>query len=190
MSKHSKPMNKLTIKELAPYLPYGLKVQHTSFYEFGENIVALDILESLCTDCATFEMSKHYYLTDIEDNECEIKPILRPLSDLTKEIEHNGEKFVPILVLASFLGLKNLGRYDTDGVIEYGYEQKFHDDSQRYVVDYFKDGQLGIWYDTKDGLPIDTYSSLSVINKLLEWHFDIFGLIDKALAIDINTIKK
>ena len=26
---------------------------------------------------------------------CEIMPILRPLSDLTKEIEHNGEKFVP-----------------------------------------------------------------------------------------------
>lgn len=26
-------------------------------------------------------------------------PILRPLSDLTKEIEHNGEKFVPIDLL-------------------------------------------------------------------------------------------
>jgi hypothetical protein len=25
-----------------------------------------------------------------------IKPILRPLSDLTKEIEVNGEKFIPI----------------------------------------------------------------------------------------------
>ena len=24
--------------------------------------------------------------------------------------------------------------------------------------------------------------------KLLEWHFDIFGLIEKGLAIDINTL--
>lgn len=24
--------------------------------------------------------------------------------------------------------------------------------------------------------------------KLLEWHFDVFGLIEKGLAIDINTI--
>ena len=25
--------------------------------------------------------------------------------------------------------------------------------------------------------------------KLLEWHFDVFGLIDAGLAIDINTLK-
>ena len=31
---------------------------------------------------------------DCEINDC--MPILRPLSDLTKEIEHGGEKFVPI----------------------------------------------------------------------------------------------
>ena len=28
------------------------------------------------------------------------------------------------------------------------------------------------------------------ILQLLEWHFDIFGLIPKGLAIDINTLKK
>lgn len=27
-----------------------------------------------------------------------------------------------------------------------------------------------------------------VIQKLLEWHFDVFGLIEKGLAIDINTL--
>jgi len=26
-------------------------------------------------------------------------------------------------------------------------------------------------------------------NKLLEWHFDVHGLIEKGLAIDINTLK-
>lgn len=28
-----------------------------------------------------------------------------------------------------------------------------------------------------------------VISKLIEWHFDVFGLIEKGLAVDINTIK-
>ena len=36
-----------------------------------------------------------YYFEDIEDNECDIKPILFPLSSLTKEITVNGETFVP-----------------------------------------------------------------------------------------------
>jgi hypothetical protein len=27
-----------------------------------------------------------------------------------------------------------------------------------------------------------------IMQKLLEWHFDIFGLIKEGLAIDINTI--
>jgi hypothetical protein len=88
-------MKQLTIKELSAYLPYGLKVQHTTFLESGKNRVVVDTLESLCEDCATFKSSMDYYLIDPEDNECEIKPILRPLSDLTKEIEHNGERFVP-----------------------------------------------------------------------------------------------
>lgn len=29
-----------------------------------------------------------------------------------------------------------------------------------------------------------------IIEKLLSWHFDIFGLIDKGLAVDINKLEK
>ena len=28
-----------------------------------------------------------------------------------------------------------------------------------------------------------------IYQKLCEWHFDIFGLIDAGLAVDINTVK-
>ena len=28
----------------------------------------------------------------------------------------------------------------------------------------------------------------AIVSKLLEWHFDIDGLIEKGLAIDINTL--
>lgn len=33
------------------------------------------------------------------------------------------------------------------------------------------------------------YLEYFIVQKLLEWHFDIFGLIDAGLAVDINTIK-
>jgi len=32
------------------------------------------------------------------------------------------------------------------------------------------------------------YAPFSFIQKLLEWHFDIFGLIDAKLAVDINCL--
>ena len=33
------------------------------------------------------------------------------------------------------------------------------------------------------------YTSYEVLERLLCWHFDLFGLIEKGLAVDINTIK-
>ena len=35
---------------------------------------------------------------------------------------------------------------------------------------------------------INNRLSYSVVQKLLEWHFDIFGLIHAGLAIDINSL--
>lgn len=66
---------KLTIEHLAPYLPYELKILNG----WGD-----------------IKTLKYTHLDD-EGNGFigHVKPILRPLSDLTKEIEHNGEKFTP-----------------------------------------------------------------------------------------------
>lgn len=66
----------LTIKELAAYLPYGLKIING----WGD-------IKNL-----------NYTHLDDENNGIilQIKPILYPLDFLTKEITHNGEVFVPI----------------------------------------------------------------------------------------------
>jgi len=45
-------------------------------------------------DIATFSDCMDYYFG--QDNDVEIKPILRPLSDLTKEINHDKQVFRPI----------------------------------------------------------------------------------------------
>jgi len=129
---------KLELKHLAGYLPYGLKClaqgECEKFFDMQgiTDFTDVDLHETGRT------VSEQY---DIED----VFPILRPLSDLTKEIEVNGEKFVP-----STLGL---------------------------------------------GLPLDDLTSEEIlklkyttVNKLLSWHFDIYGLIENGLAIDIKTL--
>jgi hypothetical protein len=148
---------KLEIKHLAPYLPYFLKVQHTTFIEFGKTAERVDYLDCLSSECATFDSYMDYYF-DVDDNECEIKPILRPLSDLTKEIEHNGEKFVPI-----------------EWFEEKYYTLDLHKQCLRLLEE---DG--GNWINQSDYM---------LVQHLIEWHFDIFGLIENNLATDINTIR-
>jgi hypothetical protein len=124
---------KLEIKHLAPYLPYSLKGN----YEVSEVVPS-----------AKYELrNKELRNDNIDFFLSYAKPILRPISDLTKEIEVNGEKFVPI-----------------DWI------------KKNYIRETM-------------GLNIATWSYRTV-EKLAEWHFDIFGLIENGLAVDINTLKK
>jgi hypothetical protein len=127
---------KLEIKHLAPYLPYELK------YKFNNTIYYYQ-------HCSTREF-------DYENS----KPILRPLSDLTNEIEVNGEKFVPI---------NNIHLADEEGYFGCG----SLDDIQQLII----------------SQPIKKIP-YCFVEKLLEWHFDVFGLIENNLAIDINTLKQ
>lgn len=127
---------KLELKHLAGYLPYGLKI---------ETPYGIEILEALGEDWIFTEEKKAYNFT--------AKPILRPLSDLTKEIEINGEKFVP-------------------------YDKLNYKPTIKHVSDYP--------FNCFDLQFIAHYS----FQLLIEWHFDVFGLIEKDLAININTLKK
>jgi hypothetical protein len=119
----------LELKHLAPYLPYRLKGN----YEVSEVVPS-----------AKFELrNKELRNDNIDFFLSYAKPILRPLSDLTKEIEVNEKKFIPIEEL-----------------------------------------DMDIPF-TSDLLFLVTYGD---VQKLLEWHFDVFELIQKGLAVDINTI--
>ena len=39
-----------------------------------------------------------------------------------------------------------------------------------------------------ESVPLEV--AMKVMDKMLEWHFDVFNLIDKGLAIDINTLEQ
>ncbi len=129
-------MKKLELKHLSPYLPYEL--YGVIFYtetDFEKTKLCINDGLNNEADIASWILGTY-----------QVKPILRPLSDLTKEIEVNGEKFVP------YKKIKEIYPFDT----------------------FSSSSNPAQW-------------SLRVVEKLLEWHFDVFGLIDD-LAIDINTL--
>jgi len=132
---------KLELKHLAPYLPYGLKTD--------KGILSGIELSNNESDIYWIDNDKgigHHY--DYAD----FKPILRPLSDLTKEIEHNNSVLDLILYLCN----------------TYDYR-----------------GQMHIIQDiVKEKIPIAMYF------ELLRWHFDVFGLIDKGLAVPFSAVEK
>lgn len=94
----------MKLEHIAPYLPYRLKWVSFSNYEDIKPIVSeMDIISSI-----HFQEKGVYLQTPIDGDfhystwtYNDFKPILRPLSDLTKEITHNGETFVPLSKLDS-----------------------------------------------------------------------------------------
>lgn len=149
-------MGSLKLEHLTPYLPYGLRAL------FGHDGVRI---MTVCTrshvgrnlECGSGNFIYTYN---------RVKPILRPLSDLTKEIEHDGEKFVPNVKLKHIrIGIDIYKPLNLDRPLEINIETENY--SQQ----------------------IDLYDGYLVVQKLIEWHFDVFGLIDKDLAVDINTLK-
>tara|TARA_R110000823_G_scaffold311978_1_gene438314 strand:- start:427 stop:855 length:429 start_codon:yes stop_codon:yes gene_type:complete len=141
---------KLELKHLAPYLPYGLEYVK---YSDHNSPIRHDIMQGISTNGVYASGD----ITPVLFKNC--KPILRPLSDLSKEIEVNGEKFKPSFVLSR--DYKNA-------------EEFIHLIITEKEEDYYKD--------------ILSHMPLCIAQKLFEYHFDVFGLIEKKLAIDINTI--
>jgi hypothetical protein len=121
---------KLELKHLAPYLPYELKMEKIKGFE----------------DIRTMGSDINNSSTIVNIGACirlQYKPILRPLSDLTKV---NG--------------------FSLSDMISHGYHNPFW---------------LPENFEVKYLMNLD-------FEKLVSWHFDVFGLIEKGLAIDINTI--
>ena len=80
----------ITLKEWSAYLPYGLKVKLESELYPTPTIIGI-------TNDYLY-LNYHGYRLSKLTKDC--KPILRDLSDLTKEIEHDGLKIQPLRLLA------------------------------------------------------------------------------------------
>ncbi len=113
-----------------------------------------------------------YYLTKFN----EYKLLLRPNSDLTKPITHNGETFVPIVRLFEMLCV----RYNKSDKVLKCEVKTFSDRIEAVSIS-------GFAYLKINTLCFDE-NPYWILNQLHEWHFAC-GL-DEGLWIDLNTITK
>jgi len=148
-------MEKLELKHLVPYLLAGVKVYDSYDDKVCELVGVVNGHEE-----EVFIKSIAIRQRRID----EIKPILRPVSDLNEECFKDGEP------------------WNACDEFEYG------DDSQDEVYknasrDLEAIGKYNIVHDMQ-------FQPFGVVEKLISWKFDVFGLIDKGLAIDVNTIDK
>lgn len=189
----------LKIKHIAPYLPYKIPARLSRQGIFNldleypdENVHKIGFIDNFYFNDGDFSGSlkiTEKKSFDFEDGDIEF--VLRPLSDLTKEIEINGEKFVPL----EFLGksYEPSGCFDEEDKV-FGWDVATGgDDFQDYYfvvegnfgfsIHCGSPNECGSYVTQVESLPYD------LIQKLFEWHFDVFGLIEEGLAIDINTLK-
>lgn len=144
---------KLKLKHIAPYLPYELNCE---ILDYQSDYVGIQY--ATIKGYYILGNEVYYNFSNGRQNAgklpSQFKVFLRPLSDFIKEIDHHGEKFVPIDKIESI----NPTTKDTNPC----------------VIMY--DGSLEMQY----------YQNYELLFK---WHFDVFGLIKKGLAVDIKNIK-
>lgn len=159
---------KLELKHLTPYLPYGLSIGQ---YREDLKITFFSKMVELSDDRIRVTLSRFPFSEIISYYEA--KPILRPLSDLS-----NDDWKEEVLIHYADLEV-HVSVYDS------GNDNK-------------NDFGLTVTYKLMD----DVFTDLLICRGLIretpyhfyEWliknHFDVFGLIQSGLAIDINTLSK
>ena len=170
-------MEKLELKHIAPYLPYKLKI----YYELVNDRNQLD-WELTCTNVDFLLMNQN-------------KPILHPLSDLTKPCLPDDK--IPLIELCD---IERGQIYWTDGgnksIIDcddFKGQKVVQHDSYDSIMAFGFNTELKMFYGTIDiaveSQQTNIIKQIELFQKLFEWHFDVFGLIEKGLAVDINTLK-
>lgn len=137
----------LELKHIAPYLPYGLKFEINIFDQATVNGLMVGINNKEIEFSGIRQTITESFCYDL------CIPILRPKTDLNKEIIVNGEKHQMWLLLNGCKVLDN-------GKIE---------------------NMNGCLFNILD-------LKYSQIQRMLEFHIDIFDLIPQGRAIDINTL--
>ena len=172
-------MEEQEFKQIAAYIPYGLRVYYdglceddikgeftVSAYHVGSGISLMGDQELEDGD-----LSKSFYV----DFDFTIKPILRPLSSITLE-----EAYELGVILTSAADMENVE-------VEVGSVNVF---GEHYTVVIYQDKTDEKLYFGVQFSSVGIAGAEPMLHEVYTWifknHFDIFGLIDKGLAIEKN----
>lgn len=159
-------MRALELKDICGYLPYEINYLHPDGVTILQASGILGILMQVK------EKGEITY-----SSLCGCKPILRPMSYLTKEIHHKGETFVPIVELAKIAFPIWEWDVDYNGCCE---------SNRGCIFSYGEDGGFHVDGTITNAVP----KQLEMFDKLSEWMFDYRGLIDGGMALDVNTLSE
>lgn len=152
-------MKKLTIEDVVGYLPFELNGKEIDSSSYTARLMGIISDTEIKVSLPRFPYSETMPLRYF-------KPILHPLSDLTKYCEDLG--FVPIEEIKKRM-LVDFDYKDSDGI-------------KSLATPRGNNLIIAIHNEIADECPIGIY------NNLLKWHFDIHNLIPDGLAIDYNTL--
>lgn len=154
----------LELKHIAPYLPYGLKIVQ------GGTLQAPDAI-SIVMNCESCQQVVNHWFT----------PILRPISNLTMLLERGTKKIVPLNFLLTLIGVD-----ESDAAYSLLNVKMISTSWKDNTFFYNQIDRSFYWINREDMLPVK--NQLDLFQELFAWHFDVFGLIEQGLAIDINTL--
>lgn len=161
-------MKTLELKDICGYLPYGLRIMRPP-----TNVPVVAELLDIRKD---FTILGAGHIDTYQ-------AVLRPMSDLTKEIRqncyNNSKPFIPIVELACMLEAQGYWRVYGAGAADFG------EDGESCIAQLVFDGDHFVY--TVDD-EYDTFNSVAIYDKLNAWMFDYRGLISAGLAIDVNTL--
>lgn len=176
----------LELKHIAPYLPYELKM---IFEGNGGRIITLTGITNQGKHGITITNGHGVMWL----NSSGFKPLLRPLSDLTNKIWCNGKNFVPIqelfqMAYESVYSHRFDNKFITSVELERFLSLQAHETIGERKLEYGFSVELPNGFLFSANGSYLTIPVCTLYNKLFEWHFDVWGLIETELAIDINTI--
>lgn len=184
------------LQKLNPYLPYDLGVISGDPYDTDDRLEHKGVM-SYQHSSDENARTKYFSITEIafSDNNIvtrlgvikrKVKPLLHPVSDLYKEID--GE--VGIVEIAKI----SSGTIHVDRIngacknLSY-FRCTFEDGIDELIINERCEGWYRSYFDkNQPNTGRNIIDQFEVFTYLFSHHYDIYGLIDKGLAIDLNSI--
>jgi hypothetical protein len=158
-------METLTLEHLSAYLPYGLMAVD----EYGQ----ARIIDYECQSYTkTIVGLNHVLKSQTVQVNC-FKPILYPLSSLTETIWYEGKEINPIEFIKDWYNEKYAT--EIDDLEYYALENEF--------------ALFGAVHETLQSEAEIIAMPYQAYQLLFKMKIDIFGLIEKGLAVDVNTLE-
>lgn len=157
------------LKIYSAYLPYKLKIETES----KSTYTMLTVYPQSPGKTIGLMTVEGLYSADY------VKPILYSMEMLTQEIEHNGERFIPLVKLAKIqypnvdFIIDNIciGRLNAGGLISFEI-----DDELPFYKEYHHNVFMQFTSEDYDDMHLGNMKPSELREKLIEWKLNIFGL--------------